>query len=653
MRVPTISVYNQATYQLNNLICNLNEANEVVGSENGRINTCSDDPAGMSKVLDIDSTISSLDQYQDNIAQGLTVLTNAETALDAMADQVRELKLLCSQLANASANTRDRADAAESMQVYLDSLMDLANTEAYGGYVFGGDQNQVPPFSYDDDDAPTCVNYLGSSDATCVKTGQDTVMTLDCCGSDLFYEDGIIVDESNNQLVFEEDPGTGEENILTIEATIPNGTYTREELSKIVEDTMTEASGEEGCGIVYEAGYDEEDNLFSIGTDGTDTEGITTTLVVQQDDEARISNLAVNGGEYDDIEIEIISPSALTEFTPEPEGTEPLTLTYNEDGNWTVKNDPGYGLVTEIEGDGDTLELDLDDDGVTDISIDLNDPPEEGVSISFDIVEGFENNSIMQDLGFDAETVSIAPVQSSSRVADEFTVMAGENDCLDFTETLSGEEGQTAQLTAVVEPGTYSDPESYAAAVEDALEQTSAESGNRINYEVAYNTDSQTFTIREDTDTGKKLESFDLLFQSGTNADTGAASDLGFAATDISSGAVTGDEVSWSIFDTLFDLEQALSENDVDGIQRAMTRFENHYSSIISSISGVGISYDGLTATAATASATELALTLQRSDVQDADSVSAIMTLKSTQTAYEAALSASASIMDLSLVDYL
>lgn len=651
MRVPTITTYNQATYQLNRLTTSLSEANKVV-STNCRINSASDDPSGMARVLDINSSISCLDQYQANIEQGQTILTAAETALDAMADQLLELNLLCSGLANASSSTQERTDAADSMQIYLDQLIDLANTEAYGGYVFAGDQNQVAPFTYDDFDNSTGVTYAGSDDSTCVKTGKDTVLSIECCGCDLFYEDKILVDESNNSIVFIEDPGTGTENILSIESVIPGGSYTREELAKIVENIMTEASLEEGYGIGYEVTYDETKNSFSIDT-GDSEPGMVTTLTAVHTETVRISDMAVSGGDFPDMEIEIINPSNLTEYTPEPEGTAPLTLTYSEDEGWTIENDPGYGLPTEIEADGEILELDLDDDGVADIRLDLNGTPEEGTMVSFEIVEGFENNSILPDLGFDSETLSIEPARSSVQVADTFTVIPGENDTIDFIETLYNEGEGSAQLTAVIEPGTYTDPASYAGAVEDALEAASAQSGSRVNYEVVYNADNQTFTVREDTDTGRKLESFDLLFSSGTNSDTSAAADLGFYSQDIYSGPVEGETVTWSIFDTLFDLEEALAKNDVGGIQRAMTRLENHYESITSSISSVGTAYSSLSATKSTASDAETTLTSQLSDVQDADTVASVMNLNSAQTLYEAALSSCSKIMDLSLVDYL
>ncbi len=652
MRVATISVYKQATYQLNRLTSDLAKANEVV-STNSRINTSSDDPSGTAQVLGIDSSISCMDQCQINVQQGLTVLTTAETALDSMADQLLELNLLCTQLANASSSSQERTDAADSMQIYLDQLVDLANTEAYGGYVFAGDENQVVPFCYDDEDYPTSVIYNGSNDSTSIKTGEDRELSIDCCGCDLFYEDEILVDGSNYQIVFQEDPGTGTENILTIDAIVPSGSYTREELADIVEDTLTQASLEDGYGITYQVSYDETSNTFSLGTDGTYEGVMETTLQTVHTNTVRISNLMADGQDFPDMEIEIITPANLTEYTPEPEGSAPLTLTYTEDGTWTIENDPGYGLPAQIEGEADSVELDLDDDGIADIVLDLNATPEAGTSVCFDIVQGFENNSILPDLGFDSETVQISPCQSSFEVGTTFAVVAGENDAVDFIETLAGKDQTSEQLTAIIEPGTYTDPESYARAVEEAMEAASAQSGNRVNYQVTYDEDSQTFSIREDTDTGRQLESFDLLFSRGTNSETSAANDLGFYAQDIYSGPVQGLTADWSIFDTIFDLEEALAANDVDSIQRAMIRLENHYENITSAMASVGRAYSSLIATESRAAETETSLTTQRSEVADADTVESVMNLNSTQTTYEAALSSCSKIMDLSLVNYL
>ncbi len=651
MRVATISIYKQATYQLGRLTSDLNDANEVV-STNLKIRSASDDPSGMKQVLSINSDLAALDQYQVNVDQAQNVLTTAETALDAMADQLSEMKLLCSSLTNASASYQERSNAAESMQVYLDGLLDLANTDAYGGYVFGGDDNRTTPFTCDDDNNPTSVTYNGSSDPVNISTSKNTTISLDCCGSDLFYEDKITVNTTNNKIVFIEDPGTDDDNIITREATITSGTYSKEELAAAVEDSLNEVSED----IVYEVAYDGDTNTFSIGTDGSRDTPMSVTFEVIQTETVRISNLKTDGGNFKDVEINIVNETAVTEYTPVPEGTKPLTFTYNtEDDTWDVSNDPGYGLPSEIDASDESIEIDVNDDGNPDIVVNLNGDPEEGDTVSFDIVEGYENTSILPDLGFESETVVLETVTSDFEVADMFIVGAG-NNTIDFTETLLDGGGTSVQLTAVIDDDTYSDPESYAAAVEDALETASAENGNRVNYSVSVAYDEEanaSFTISEDTDTGRQLESFDLLFSSGTNADSSAAEDLGFNAEDVSSGPQEGEEASWSIWDTVFNLKDALENDDVDGIQRAMSRLDNHYESLTSGISTVGRIYSSTTTTEATILDSDLTLTTHRSTVRDADIVEAIMDLKSAQTVYEAALSSTSSVMGLSLVDYM
>nr|WP_321399653.1 flagellar hook-associated protein FlgL [uncultured Desulfobacter sp.] len=649
MRVATISIYKQATYQLGRLTSDLNEANETV-STNLKISTASDDPTGMNQVLSINSELAALDQYQVNVDQAQNVLTTAETALDAMADQLAEMKLLASSMANASASEQQRSNAAESLLVYLDGLMDFANTNAYGGYVFAGDDNQTTPFTYDDDDNPTSVTYNGSTDSVNISISENTTISLNCCGSDMFYEDEIIVDTTNNQIVFSEDAGMGLDNILTIEATIASGTYSKEELADVVARTLSRASQEYGYGVVYEVEYDEAANTFSMGTDGTNT-AVTATFENVETQTADIANFESDGQDFDNFEIQIINDDALTHYTPN-DGSEPITLTYTVNDTWQVSNDPGYGLNAEIGATGDTIEIDVDDDGESDLVIDLNKTPEEGTTISFDITLGYENTSILTDLGFEAQTITISPVTGIAPMADTITVVAGENDTIDFTETtMDGETG--VQLTATIEAGTYADAQSYAEAVEEALEKASAENGNRVNYSVEYDEDSKRITISEDLDTGRRLESFELLFSSGTHTDASAASNLGFGDMDVSSASVEGQTVTWSIWNTVFDFKEALENEDVNGIERAMTRLENHYNSLTSHISALGSIYKSTTTTETTISDSDLTLITQRSTVRDADTVEAIMKLKSSQTVYEAALSSTSSVMGVSLVDYL
>ncbi|MCG8636984.1 MAG: flagellar hook-associated protein 3, partial [Desulfobacterales bacterium] len=492
MRVPNISKYNQATYQLNAISGELMAANQEE-STGKRINEASDDPSGACMVMDINSSLSSMDQTLDNLLQGQTILLQAETTLNASADAIIDTKLLCSQMAGASASPQDRADAAGNLDTTIDMMLDLANTQVNGVYIFGGTANDCPPFAYDDPDNPTAVVYQGNEAPMCIKTGPSTTMELDCLGSDIFYEDEIIVDGTNNEVVFREDPGTGDADILIVETEIPYGTYTREELAAAVEDAMNQASAESGHGVEYEVSHDAETDRFSLEQDKAYSIPVDVTLVVEPKETVRLSSFETNGFAAPPGEVTVNTPEALALMTPSPEGSEPLTLTLNGDGNWEVENDPGYGIGPEIASTGQILELDMDGNGTPDITMDLGEAPDPGDSVSFDIVPGSENNTIGPDMGFDHNTAVADPARSQVPVSGPVTVTPGENDTIDFVET--PEKGSPSSLTATVEPGTYETEEEYARAVEKALEKESAENGNRVNYEVAYDEASQTYVV--------------------------------------------------------------------------------------------------------------------------------------------------------------
>ncbi|MCG8565402.1 MAG: flagellar hook-associated protein FlgL, partial [Desulfobacterales bacterium] len=294
MRVPTISVYKQATYQLNTITSEVSDANEEV-TTGKRINTISDDPVGTGQVMALNSSLESVGQLLENVSHGQMILNQAETAMDSAADELLDLKQTCSQLATASASTQDRADAAETMDQIIETFLGLANTQVNGTYVFGGTQNNTAPFVLDNEDDPTQVIYQGNDAPVEIKTGENTTMALDCCGNDVFYEDEIIVDGTNNLVVVREDPGPEKGEPRVIEVEIPDGIYTREELATVVEDELRAASQEEGYGVGYQVDYDPEQNHFAIGEDGRGEDPISVGLVVEPTDTVRISNLESQG----------------------------------------------------------------------------------------------------------------------------------------------------------------------------------------------------------------------------------------------------------------------------------------------------------------------------------------------------------------------
>lgn len=770
MRVPNLSLYSNTNYQLNFLTNDMSDANEVMATQK-QINAIGDDPIGFSQVLDLGNSIKNLEQYNSNIDMGITWLNGSETALQTVQDQILTAKTLALQLANASASTTQRADAVETIEGIIDQIMAMGNTQVNGSYIFGGTETETEPFEYDDADDPTGIIYSGNDSPFTIQSNSATTLEVGRDGESMFAETEITVDASNNRIFFREDPGEGENAKETLEATIPDGTYTPEELAVIVKNVMNQASEDNGYGITYTVSYNSDDETFTIINDGSYDGYMRLDLLWESGEEAMISNISTEGILAEGVNIEVVDADALIHETPD-DGSAPIRLTWDEeDGVWSVLNDPGYGLATEVDGSDDYVALDLTGDDIADIIVTMEAPATDGEYVEFDIIAASEEHSIGPDMGFTSGDVSYSPLLSDDEVvlktfdstnrvidfredagsglstqlsavipdgdytdmdelataiesametasanninydvdwdddankftiagssltelqllwnsgtnatttaatelgydtaADDagatsyagdnqvalFTITTGSNDTINFKEILpGGSEDETVELTATIAAGSYYDVESLARAVEDALEDASADYGNRVDYDVSYVYNSQKFSIEEDGTLGRQLEDIALLWESGDDAEKSAASTLGFYEVDISAPPAEGDPVAWGIFETLFDLKEYLAADDVDGIQRTITRLDTHYESVTSVLSDIGMKYDRLTTIQQVSNETVLSLTERKSMIEDADFAEAVMNLTAIQTAYEASLSSTAKIINISLVDYM
>ncbi len=774
MRVPTMTLFSKSTYQLGNLSESLTDINEVI-STGKKLNDISDDPVGYGQVVDLRASISNLKQIDRNLEMGRTWLTGSETALNTVGDQIVEAKLLSSRMISGAVNAQDRMDSVEAVDGFIEQIYNMANKKINGNYIFSGTKTNLQPFSYDDANNPGGVIYEGNNMPFVVKSGGATDLEVGRDGEAVFYEDEILVNSTNNRIVFREDPDLGEDQTKILEAVIPDGMYTKDQLASTVQEAMNQTSRDNGYGITYDASYDRESQTFTILDDGKYDGYFGFDLLWDTGDSPRISGISTSAIVRDDLDITINNEAALLHGTPEPHGTKPIRVTWEGNGKWSVLNDPGYDLPTEIVGTEESLELDLNGDGDPDITLTLGTAAIEDGFVEFDIIPISEDNSLGPDLGFRSGDVSSIPPVSDGEVTlkhfdatnniidfeevvgavtstlsiaipegdysdmDElaqviedamedasandieynvayssqdhtftieeqgadltelrllwnsgansavgaaielgfdnavpadndtgatsyesdnevvlFTIAAGNNDTINFREVLEGNGAMTAdELTAVIPPGPYYDPDDLAAAIEDVMEDTSRLKGNWVDYEVTYSDVSHRFTIKEDGRFERKLEDFALLWGTGEKATTSAAETLGFETIDESLDPPEGETVYWGIFETLFDFKGYLETNDVDGISRTMARLDTHFNSITSIVSDVGVKYNRLEVRKQVGSETILSLTERRSTIEDADYVEALMELKAIETAYEAALNSTSKIIKMSLVNYL
>ncbi len=771
MRVPNISLYSISKSQLNTITNDLRDANEVVSTQK-QINNISDDPIGLSQVLDLRLSVKNLTQLDKNVDLGKTWLDGTESALQSVQDQLIDAKLLATQLVNASMSTSERADAVETVEGIIDQVLALSNTQVNGSYVFSGTKNNVRTYTYDDATDPTQAVYNGNQTAFSIKTGAVNKLDVGRIGEEVFTESEIIVDGTNNKIVFKEDPGLGINSRRTLEGTLPDGTYTPEELAVLVRNTMNKTSKDSGYEINYEVNYDATTKKFSIVDDGKFDGFFKFDLLWGTGETPRIGGINTQGILKEGVDINVLYDTSLQYDTPVPSGTAPIRLTWDGESNWKVLNDPGYGLPLEIAGSDRFVELDLSGNGISDITISMDNAATSGDFVEFDIIAESDDHSIGPDLGFTFGDVSYSAARSNSEVAlktfdhtnnvidfqenigaglsaqlsaaippgdyydmdvlataietsledssvngidfeveysqqtNKFTIeensssgsltelrmlwtsgtnvtigagadlgytaddtgattysgdsavtlftINSSNNTINFKEILGGStSSQTSELAATIPSGTYTDIDTFARAIEDALEDESELKGNRVDYEVSYSYISHKFTIKEDGELGRKLEDLELLWGTGSDLASSAGSTLGFNTEDVSSIPATSEQVTWGIFETLFSLKEYLAKDDEDGISRTMTRLDTHYNSITSVLSDIGIKSNRLDVRKQVSAETKLTITERKSMIEDADVVESIMDLKSIQTAYEASLSSTSKIINLSLVDYL
>ena len=116
MRVTTKMMIGTVSRDLLRNTQKLNEANQKVSSQK-EIAKASDNPIGMGKILDYRTTISTIEQYQENISQGTAWVEFTETTLDLVSELLSEAREVAAgehSLSPAAENTVQGGDAVNN-----------------------------------------------------------------------------------------------------------------------------------------------------------------------------------------------------------------------------------------------------------------------------------------------------------------------------------------------------------------------------------------------------------------------------------------------------------------------------------------------------------------------------------------------------------
>jgi flagellar hook-associated protein 3 FlgL len=114
-----------------------------------RVRDASDAPAQTPALVDLGSQLAAAQTYQSNIGRVQAETSAAEQAIASTITLIDSARSLATQGASSTTSATDRQYLALQVQSYQQQVVNVGNTSVEGRFIFGGDQDQQPPYAYD------------------------------------------------------------------------------------------------------------------------------------------------------------------------------------------------------------------------------------------------------------------------------------------------------------------------------------------------------------------------------------------------------------------------------------------------------------------------------------------------------------------------
>lgn len=138
-----------------------------------RINQPSDDPSGTGLTLQLNTQLSNLNTYSNNVTDATGWTTASTSAMTDMTNAVQRIRSLTVEAANGSQNPADMQASAQEVNQLIDEIKQDANTQYNGQYVFSGSATGTAPYQSGTNDA-----YAGNTGTVSRQIGPGTSLTI-------------------------------------------------------------------------------------------------------------------------------------------------------------------------------------------------------------------------------------------------------------------------------------------------------------------------------------------------------------------------------------------------------------------------------------------------------------------------------------------
>lgn len=150
-RITSGFLSNQAVNYLHTNLLNVSSIQQKIAAGKN-ISNPSDDPVGLTRVLDLSNTLRTDTRYGRNVQNAIAEVNTTDTVMGNMVDLIHRAQELTTQAANFTNNQDGRNAIALEIDQIVNQLVQLGNTDIGGRYIFGGFATDSPPYSRVGDD---------------------------------------------------------------------------------------------------------------------------------------------------------------------------------------------------------------------------------------------------------------------------------------------------------------------------------------------------------------------------------------------------------------------------------------------------------------------------------------------------------------------
>lgn len=180
-RISNSMLVNTAIKNMQTSLRQLHETQEVMAT-GLVIRRPSDDPLGAATSMRLRAEITEVNRFVSNIDHTESFVTATEGALGTVNDILLDLREITVTEANDTSNAQSRAAAAEQVNALIEQLVQTANSDFGGRYLFAGHDTKTVPFTRTD----TGVAYHGDDGLIYAEIGHGNVMPINVPGNAAF-----------------------------------------------------------------------------------------------------------------------------------------------------------------------------------------------------------------------------------------------------------------------------------------------------------------------------------------------------------------------------------------------------------------------------------------------------------------------------------